>query len=61
MTRDEVKSLLVAIQALYPTYKPQDLTLTIDTWQKLLENDDYKLIMDALYKYSRTSGSAFPP
>ena len=61
MNRGEVKNLVLKIIGLYPTFKPLDLTVTIDAWWSELESDDPRLINDALTVYCRTSNSAFAP
>ena len=32
MTRDDVKKILMMMSAAYPNFKPQDKTVTINTW-----------------------------
>ena len=48
MTRDETKEILMTIQATYPNFKPEDKTITINTWFTLLKDYDRKQIGVAL-------------
>lgn len=61
MTREEVKKILMIMDASYPNFKVEDLTSTIDAWLFALEDEDYTAITVALKTFLKTSGSAFAP
>lgn len=61
MTRDEMKEVLIMMQATYPKWQPESLTATIDAWYALFR-DYQKIAVDAaLNTYIKTSDSAFAP
>lgn len=47
--------------ATYPTFKPDDMKMTVDVWSTLLADYEYKDIMMALQAYITTEPSAFAP
>lgn len=61
MTREETVTIIRAIKASYPTFKPDDLTETINVWYMMLEDQDYHVITMALKNYIRTNNSGFAP
>lgn len=62
MSRDEVKQLLMRVQASYPNWKPQpNIQMVIDVWNEYLEEYDYKVILAALNTYITTDTSGFAP
>ena len=61
MTREETQKLLMAISAIYPNFKPEDKTLTIDSWHWALEEYPAPAIKAALQIYIKTNGTGFAP
>lgn len=61
MTRDETKEILMTIQATYPNFKPEDKTITINTWFTLLKDYDRKQIGVALRDFITHDASGFAP
>lgn len=61
MTREETQKLLLTISSIYPNFKPEDKTLTVDSWHWALEDYDGAAIMGALQIYVKTSTSGFAP
>lgn len=61
MNREETKTIIRAMMSSYPNYKPQNLSETVDVWQAMLDDVDYKLISIALKSYIRTDRSGFAP
>jgi len=61
MTRDETKQLIRVIASIYPNWKPQNISDTVDAWAWALEEFNFKDIQMALKVFQRTSGSAFAP
>lgn len=61
MTREETKKLLLTIEAAYPHFKPENATLTVDTWHWALKDYPAPAIMNALQKYIKSSKSGFAP
>jgi hypothetical protein len=61
MTRDETVAILRAIAASFPTFKPMDMTETVNVWHAMLEDQDGKLILAALKTYIRTNVTGFAP
>lgn len=61
MTRDDVKKLLMVIQAYYPNYKPVDKTVTVDAWFKVLAPYDPDELNMALVSYVSSDKSGFAP
>lgn len=49
------------IDAAYPNFKPDDLTLVTNTWFVMLQNYEYKDISEALKIYITTDASGFAP
>lgn len=47
--------------ATYPTFKPDDMKMTVDVWTSLLNDYTYKDMMLALQAYITTEPSAFAP
>lgn len=45
----------------FPSYKPQDISTTIDVWYAMLSDIPYKLGEQAVYVYIRTDTSGFAP
>ena len=61
MTREETKKIIMVMSAAYPNYKPQDLSMTVDTWHLMLEDYGYDEIALALKSYIATDTSGFAP
>lgn len=61
MTREETKTIIRAIKAAFPTYKPDNLTETINVWFAMLEDQDYRIISMSLKNYIRNNKSGFAP
>lgn len=61
MTRDEIKKILMIIDATYPNFKVTDASVTIDAWYMFLKDYSYEAITDALKAYTSTSNSGFAP
>ena len=61
MTREEVKKLLMTVEAIYPHFKIDDAKVTLDAWEMVLEDQDAGLIYAALKHYARTNTSGYAP
>lgn len=62
MTRNEMKQLLMMMQAMFPSWTPKfGLSETIDTWMFAVGEQDYAKMVQALKVYSNTNNSGFAP
>lgn len=61
MTRDEIKEMLMVIQAAYPNYKPQDKTVAVNTWYMMLKDYEKEVVEAALKIYIASDTSGFAP
>lgn len=61
MTKDNTVNLLKVIVASYPTFKPEDIKFTVETWFAMLEQYDYQVVALALKNYIATNTTAFAP
>lgn len=61
MTRDETIKILMAIQAAYPNYKPQDKTVAVNVWAEMLSDIPYEQVSVAVKAYIQTDTSGFAP
>lgn len=61
MTKEEVKKILAVVMAVYPSFKVEELELTLNTWEYFLEKYRYEEISKSLGDYIETSNSAFAP
>lgn len=61
MTREDVKRLLMTIEAIYPNFKIRDLQITLDAWYEIMCDQDSSAIFASLKQYSRTSRTGFAP
>lgn len=61
MTRDEVKEMLMVIQAAYPNYKQQEKTAAVDIWYMMLKDYECSVVEAALKMYIATDTSGFAP
>lgn len=61
MTRDETIKILMAIQAAYPNYRPQDKTVAVNVWAEMLSDIPYEQVSIAVKAYIQTDTSGFAP
>ena len=61
MTREETKKLLLTIVAAFPNFKPENATLTVDTWHWALEEYPAPAVKASLQIYLKTNKSGFAP
>lgn len=61
MTREETRDMVRAIMSLYPSWKPDDLTLTVNVWHKQLKDVDLKDAESRLEEHIQGSRGSFPP
>ena len=61
MTREETQELLLAINSLYPNFKPEDKTITVNSWHWALEEYPAVAVKAALQIYVKTSTTGFAP
>lgn len=53
MLREETAKLLMMIQGAYPNYKPDNKTVTINTWNLALSDISFDLAQKAFLAYLR--------
>ena len=61
MTREETQDLLILINTLYPNWKPENLTGTIDAWHEQLVDVELKDAKAALKKYIESDKGSYIP
>lgn len=62
MTRNETRTLIASIASMFPNFKlADDLSLMIDTWHMVLEDEDYLQIQRAFKSFCKTSTTGFAP
>lgn len=61
MTREDTQELLLSIQSLYPNWKPEDKTLTINSWHWVLEEYPAQAVKTSLQMYVKTNKTGFAP
>ena len=61
MTREETQDLLISINTLYPNWKPENLTGTVNAWHEQLENVELKDAKIALKNYIESDKGSFIP
>ena len=61
MTKEETAKLLSIMKATYSNLHFDNIQLALEAWWRILEPDDYQLIMDAFVIYARTDTSGFAP
>ena len=61
MTREEVKKLIMIIQATYPNWNIKNKQETLDAWAFFLTDYEYNSIMMALKVYISSADSGFAP
>ena len=61
MTRDETVNLIRSIVSLYPNWKPENLSETVNAWQWALEEYPAPAVKAALQIYVKTNNTGFAP
>ena len=61
MTREETVKIIRIMVDSYPNYKPNNISETVDVWQMMLSDYDYKLVAMALKAYILSDTSGFAP
>lgn len=61
MTREETKGLIRSIVNLYPNWKPENLTDTVNAWHWALEEYPAQAVKAALQIYVKTNNTGFAP
>lgn len=61
MTRDETVNLIRSIVSLYPNWKPENLSETVNAWQWALEEYPAPSVKAALQIYVKTNNTGFAP
>lgn len=61
MTREETQKLLAIISAIYPNFKVQDKSATVEAWHLMLSEYSYQDMSIALKIFVNTSGKGFAP
>ena len=61
MLRDETAKLLMMIQGAYPNYKPDNKTVTVNTWFLALSDIPFGLAEKAFLAYLRADTKGFAP
>lgn len=61
MTREETVGLVRSIVDLYPNWKPDNLTETVNAWHWMLEEYPAMQVKMALQMYVKTNNSGFAP
>lgn len=61
MLREETAKLLMMIQGAYPNYKPDNKTITINTWNLALSDIPFDLAQKAFLAYLRADTKGFAP
>lgn len=61
MSREEVQDLLISIQSLYPNWKPENKTATVNAWHWALEEYPAPAVKAALQMYVKTNNTGFAP
>lgn len=61
MNREDTKKFLLTINSMYANFKPEDLTLAVDSWTWALADYTAEQVMAALQIYIKTSNSGFAP
>ena len=61
MLREETAKLLMMIQGAYPNYKPDNKTVTINTWNLALSDISFDLAEKAFLAYLRADTKGFAP
>ena len=61
MNRNQVIELLSTIQSLYPNFKVENKTFTVNAWFEMLKDCDYCMIQQGLKVFAKTDKSGFAP
>ena len=61
MNRNQVIELLSTIQSLYPNFKVENKTFTVNAWFEMLKDCDYCMIQQGLQVFAKTDKSGFAP
>ena len=61
MSREEIQDLLISIQSLYPNWKPENKTATVNAWHWALEEYPAPAVKAALQMYVKTNNTGFAP
>lgn len=61
MTRDEVKQILMVIDATFPNFKVENISETLNAWHFFLADYDYNSIAIALKSFISTNNTGFAP
>lgn len=61
MTRDEAKKIVMIIKTAYPSWRPDDLSFTVNIWASMLSEYTYQQTEQALRAYIATDSSGFAP
>jgi len=61
MSREEVQELLININTLYPNWKPEDLTRTVNTWHEQLKDVELRDAKIALKEHLESDKGSFIP
>lgn len=61
MTRDETKRLLQIMKSLYPNWKPNDISLAVDAWASVLDEEEAETMAKALKLFAKGDESGFAP
>ncbi len=61
MTREETKGLVRSIMSIYPNWKPDNLTDTVNAWHWALNEYPAPALKAALQIYIKTNNSGFAP
>ena len=61
MTRDETKGLIAIMVSLYPNFKPDNISATIDAWHAVIKDQTLKDMQNCLMVYAKTDRSGFAP
>lgn len=61
MTREETVGLIRSIVSLYPNWKPENLTETVNAWHWALEDYPAPAVKAALQIYLKTNNTGFAP
>ena len=61
MTREDTVNLIRSIVSIYPNWKPDNLTETVNAWHWALEEYPVPAVKGALQIYIKTNNSGFAP
>lgn len=61
MNKEETKKVLGIIIASYPTYKPENMQVTLNVWNEMLKDYDYGMVCAGLKAFISTDTKGFAP